>query len=283
MLPSLLIAAALSFTSADAHVALETARELTERHTPRDAGTGRGRDAAAFLFKAATAAGVTVRRDVFRASTPRGERAFINLYGELGSGEPADDWVVILSHFDTKTGVNCPGANDGASTSGLLVGLAGAWKRGVTPKPNLLLVWPDGEECLVSYGESDGLWGSRRAAEWVRFRGLRVRAVICADMLGDRDLSITVPSNGSPALARLAEHAARRAGCPGLVRRIDGGVTDDHVPFLKAGYPAVDLIDFEYGPNNAYWHTAQDTMDKIAEESLLKSGKVITELINLLL
>ena len=102
-------------------------------------------------------------------------------------------------------------------------------------------------------------------------------------MLGDKDLEISIPANGSPTLAKIAAHAAKRAGYPGLVKPIDELVTDDHVPFLEKGYKAIDLIDFSYGPNNSYWHTPQDTMDKISEESLLKSGRLVAEMLNILL
>ena len=102
-------------------------------------------------------------------------------------------------------------------------------------------------------------------------------------MLGDSDLAISVPANSTPALAKIAEVAAKRAGYPGLVKPIPEHVTDDHVPFLEKGYKAVDLIDFSYGPNNSYWHTEKDTVEHISKESLMKSGKIIAEMLNILL
>ena len=144
-------------------------------------------------------------------------------------------------------------------------------------------MWTDGEECMNSYSDGDGLWGSRRAAEYVAQNGMEVQAVICLDMLGDRDLSISVPANGSSALAKIAVASARRAGLPGLVRVSPDHVKDDHVPFLEKGYKAIDMIDFSYGPGNAFWHTPEDTVDKISPESLLKSGRVVAEMLNILL
>ena len=281
MLAALLVAA-LAFSPQDACLSYEAARELVDECTPRDAGTIRGRIASNRILDRASSVGADVRRDVFRAQTPRGEKEFVNLYAELEDGSGTSRWVVVVSHYDTKSGCRCPGANDGASTSGLLVGLANAYSNWKEPKVNLLLVWTDGEECMESYGENDGLWGSRRAAEYVAAKQLDVRAVICLDMLGDRDLSISIPANGTPALAKIAVHAAARAGCPGLVRSIPEMVKDDHVPFLEKGYRAIDLIDFEYGPHNAYWHTEQDTMEHVSEESLLKSGRIVVSLLNIL-
>jgi len=278
-----LLAAALVFTPADAKVAFDTARELVSECTPRDAGTIRGRIASNHILDAASSSGADVRRDTFRAKTPAGEREFTNLYAQFRTGDPSSGWVVLLSHYDTKPGTGCPGANDGASTSGLLVGIANAFSNWERPRGNLLLVWTDGEECINSYSENDGLWGSRRAVEFVKDRNISVLAVVCLDMLGDRDLSISVPANGSPALSRIAVAAAQRAGYPGLVRQVGDHVKDDHVPFLDKGYKAIDLIDFSYGPGNSYWHTPKDTIDHISEESLLKSGRVVAEILNILL
>lgn len=278
-----LIAAALAFTPADARLAYETAGALVEGYTPRDAGSHRGRLASLYLLDAASAAGADVRRDTFTAMTPKGERSFTNLYAEFRPVDPDARWVVLVSHYDTKPGVNCPGANDGASTSGLLVGIANAFSGWTERKGNLLLVWTDGEECMESYAANDGLWGSRRAADYLHETGRKVQAVICLDMLGDRDLSIDVPANGTTALAKIAVHAARRIGKPGLVRLTDVRVKDDHVPFLARGFKAIDLIDFSYGPDNSFWHTVDDTMANVSEASLLLSGRLVAELLNILL
>lgn len=280
---SVLLAAGLVFSQADASLAFEKARELVETCTPRDAGTIRGRIAANYLLDTASSVGADVRRDTFRAQTPKGEKEFTNLYAEFKSSDSSARWVVLVSHYDTKSGVNSPGANDGASTSGLLIGLANAFSNWDQPKGNLMLVWADGEECMTSYGPNDGFWGSKRAAAYLEERGHKVQAVICLDMLGDRDLQITVPSNGSPTLRKIALHAAKRAGYPNLLSLTDDVVKDDHVAFMDRGFKAINLIDFTYGPDNTYWHSSEDTVDKISEASLLKSGKVVAELLNILL
>ena len=280
---SLILAAALEFTPQDAKLAYEKAKDLVENCTPRDAGTICARIASNRILDAASAAGADVRRDAFRAETPNGMKEFTNLYAEFKCGTTNDRWVVVVSHYDTKPGTGCPGANDGASTSGLLIGLANAFSNWRSPKGNLMLVWTDGEECMTAYGPNDGFWGSKRAAAYLEEKNRKVQAVICVDMLGDKDLDISIPSNGSPTLAKIAVHAAKRIGCPGLLKPRDEFVKDDHVAFLERGFKAVDLIDFNYGPSNSYWHTPQDTMDKVSEESLLKSGKLVAEMLNILL
>lgn len=280
---SLVLAVALTFTQSDAELGFNTTSNLVERHTPRDAGTIRGRIAANFLLDKASSLGVNVRRDVFTASTRKGTREFINLYSEFVF-KPEGEWVILLSHYDTKSGIDCPGANDGASTSGLLVGIASMLSRASEAKHNVLLVWTDGEECSLAYGVNDGLFGSKRAVEWVKKKGYTVRAVVCLDMLGDKNLELSVPKNGHPPLIKLATIAGKRAKVK--VKAIPEFVRDDHVPFLEAGYKAIDLIDFHYGSKpglNDYWHTSEDTLDKLSIESYKKSGSVVAELLKILL
>ena len=241
--------------------------------------------AANFLLDAASAAGPDVRRDMFVAKTPKGERRFTNLVATFKTS-PDAPWVVLVSHYDTKPGVDCPGANDGASTSGLLVALAGILRTQRALRDNVMLIWADGEECMNAYVEDDGLWGSRHAAKALKESGANVKAVICVDMLGDRDLHISIPRNSSPALSKIALLAAKRAGIEGKVSRIDLLVKDDHVPFIEEGFKSIDLIDFEYGSApglNDYWHTAKDTSDKISESSLLVAGKLVVGMLNILL
>lgn len=280
-----MLAASLVFAPADASLAFKTASGLVEKHTPRDSGTIRSMLAANFILDAASATGADVRRDVFIAKTPKGERRFTNLVASFKT-DPDAPWVVLVSHYDTKTGVDCPGANDGASTSGLLVSLAGILCTNRPKHDNVMLVWTDGEECMNAYVEDDGLWGSRHAAKSLKESGAKVKAVICLDMLGDKDLHVSIPRNSSPALSKIALHAAKKAGVADKVSSVDILVKDDHVPFLEAGFKAIDLIDFEYGSApglNDYWHTDKDTTDKISEESLLVAGKLVAGMLDVLL
>ena len=143
-----------------------------------------------------------------------------------------------------------------------------------------MMIWTDGEECMNSYGPNDGLWGSRHAAEMLKRKGIKVRAVICLDMLGDKDLKITIPRNGDATLARIACHSARRMKLgDGFIEMVREEVKDDHVAFRDQGWRAIDLIDFSYD----HWHTEEDTMDKISVESLHKSGMLVAEILNIIL
>ena len=275
MFVSLIFAAALTFTDAHAAKAYSCASTLVERHSPRDAGTVRSKIASNWILDTASAAGLNVRRDSFTVKMPQGRRRLTNLVAELKMSEDAP-WIVLVSHYDTKTGVDCPGANDGASTSGLLIAIGemlGSWRGKELPKANVMLVWTDGEECISSYEENDGLWGSRHAVAGLQRRGAKVNAAICLDMLGDEDLEISIPLNCDESLAAKVVKAADECGV--AVKRFNGRITDDHVPFLEAGYPAVNLIDFEY----SFWHTPEDTMEHVKEESLAKSGRLVAALL----
>ncbi len=276
------LAAALVWTAQDATNAYRRAADFVTNCTPREAGTIRGRLAANWILDQVSMQGTDIRLDKFQAKTPKGKREFANLMcGFCRNG--AAPWVVLVSHFDSKDA--CPGANDGASTTGILMTLAEKFTN-EPPPGNVMLAWLDGEESMISYSENDGFWGSKYLAAQIKEQGLNVRAVICLDMLGDKDLNIMIPGNVDARLAKMAKIAARRAKLPaGLIEQIQDHVKDDHVAFLDAGIPAIDLIDFDYGSargRNDYWHTAADTMDKLSVDSFLTSGQLVMEMLKIL-
>lgn len=280
-----LILAALVFTQLDASKSYDVARELVSRHSPRDAGTLRGRVAALKIFELAAKEGAMPRIQSFKDNTPYGEKHFFNVYADILCDKKSRDWVVVVSHFDTKSSVDCPGANDGASTSGLLMGLVRALKSSPLKNVNIRLMWLDGEESMIKYGKNDGLWGSRHAAKELKKSKKNVLAVICLDMLGDRNLDIKIPENTDSELSELALKAARLAGYKDVVGKADFAVTDDHVPFLQRGYKTLNLIDFNYGSKpklNDYWHTPKDDMSHISLKSIYSSGRIVSELLNLI-
>ena len=275
------------FTPADAREAYSTAAEFVQSCTPRDAGTIRGRLAANWLMDRASRTGADAFVDAFRAATPEGEKAFANVVVELKGSKENAPWIVLLSHFDTapNIGAGFEGANDGASTSALLVALLGAVRRAGPQCDNIAFVWTDAEECRMTYSSNDGLQGAKHAVDGFKRKRRAVKAAIGLDMLGDRDLHIRMPANGTVKLQNAVFEAAKRAGLEGLVSLGRETVKDDFAVFLDEGCPAVNLIDFDFGSapgKNDYWHTAQDTMDKISDESLLKAGMLVAELLNML-
>ena len=283
-----LIAAPIEFSEADAHVAFAAASNLVERCTPRDAGTLRGRLAAHWILDRVSRSGVDATLDKFRAPTPDGEKPFANVIVEFLGTKTNAAWIVVMSHFDTmpNIGEGFQGANDGASTSGLLIALANAIRRTGRPAENIALVWTDGEECRKSYGPNDGFQGSKYLADTYRERRRVVKAALCVDMLGDKDLNITIPANTTPILKDITLAAAKRIGAEKkIVYKDDIVVKDDHSAFLELGYPSIDLIDFDFGSApglNDWWHTPNDTLDKVSTASLLISGRLTAEILNTL-
>ena len=180
--------------------------------------------------------------------------------------------AVLVSHFDTKSGIpGFVGANDGGSTTGLLLALA-------KHRPNLPVIYlfVDGEECVNTYTSGDGLHGSWHAAR----TGVGGQLpVIVLDMLGDRGFTPALAANGSPWLNGVIRRAAARTG---LTLGDAGVMVDDHVPFVACGRRTADIIDFSFGPENAWWHTSEDTADKVSAESLAKAAALVIETVRLL-
>ena len=277
----------VKFTPDDARNAYSTAADFVRECTPRDAGTIRGRLAANWIMDRVSRTGVDAMVDAFRADSPRGMKSFANVVVEFRGTKQNAPWIVLISHFDTPPciGDGFEGANDGASTTALLIAFAAAIRRAGPLPDNIMLLWTDAEECMVSYSENDGFQGAKHALDGFKKRGRAVKAAIGLDMLGDRDLHIQLPVNGTVKLQNAVFEAAKRAGLEGLVSLGRDAVKDDFAVFYDAGCPAVNLIDFNFGSapgKNDYWHTVEDKMDKISEESLLKSGMLVAELLNML-
>ncbi|MEI6788350.1 MAG: M28 family metallopeptidase [bacterium] len=177
------------------------------------------------------------------------------------------------------------GANDSGSGVGVLLALAPILKSGTNERPSVMLAFLDGEECQVNYGPNDGLHGSRHlvAGLVASGRARAVRAMILLDMIGDRDLNVAIPRNGTPELISAVFKAAEANGTREKFSLSRQGVLDDHQPFLDVGMPAVDLIDFDYGSvpgANDYWHTPADTVDKLSPASLETVGRVVLRMLN---
>lgn len=248
---------------------------------PREAGTIGAAEAAEWIAGELDAAGLPPIVDAF--SEPGREAVtFRNVTASLKG--LTRKHILLLSHYDTKAGVapDFCGANDGGSSTGLLLALARWFKENPHNDATLTFAFLDGEECLVDYGPHDGLHGSRRLAAQLKATRTRLDAVILLDMVGDTDLSLTIPANVDGRLMATLSQSARRLKMEGCVRRHGADMLDDHQPFLELGYPAIDIIDFEYGSApglNDYWHTPQDTPDKISDATLDRVGALVIDMV----
>jgi Zn-dependent M28 family amino/carboxypeptidase len=277
----LFIASVLTAADFNGERALEAVKTAVS-FGPRPAGSAASKRMQAWIARELAVQGWEVVEDHFTAPTPHGAVAMTNLIARKSglSGRA----VAITGHTDTKRfPFRFVGANDAGSSTGLLLELARALKD--QPLRNdIWLVFFDGEEAVVEWSDSDSLYGSRHLADqWAADGTLqRLAALINVDMIGDRDLLIVDESNSTPALRRNLRAAAARLGCSEHIGREPEAIEDDHIPFLRRGVPAIDLIDFEYGPGNAWWHTAADTPDKLSAASLRITGSLVVEMIRML-
>lgn len=265
----------------DAAAAMREVRDFVALG-PRDSTTPGAERAANHLAERLRAFGLTPEIDAFKDETPIGVATFRNVTVRLRGRTPRT--LVLVSHYDTKSGLgpDFVGANDSGSSTGLLLALAEHLSRCETLPLDVLLAFVDGEEAMDSYGPDDGLHGSRHLAQTLAPERERVHGVVVVDMIGDRNLDVMLPANGSRELKHAVLQAAERQGVRSLFRLESLGVIDDHVPFLEQRMPAVNLIDFTFGPpggGNDYWHTTEDTLDKLAVESLDAVGRVVLDLL----
>lgn len=215
----------------------------------------------------------------FVTRTPQGLVAMKNIIGKIPGESP--DIIVLAGHYETLRRDGFVGANDGGSSTALLLELARELGRS---QPNPTTVWVvffDGEEAFQQWSGTDGIYGSRYQANAWRRAGVleRIKAVIVVDMIGDRDLALRREANSTRWLTDLVWSVAREKGYADHFLEETYAVEDDHTPFLREGIPAVDLIDFEYGPGNRYWHTGEDTPDKLSPDSFEIVGEVVLEVV----
>jgi glutaminyl-peptide cyclotransferase len=241
---------------------------------PRPAGSDAIHKLQAYILQNVKVAGAQVTEDNFTASTPRGQVAMKNIIVKFpGRSGKA---IAITGHYDTKPfpGRNFVGANDGASSTAVLLELARAL-AGQPRVDDVYLIFFDGEEAFGNWSAADSVYGSRHMAEawkkdgsWVRFK-----ALINVDMIGDKNLNILEDANSDVGLRKLVWSAAASLGYQKYFTSMSEPMDDDHMPFVRLGVPSLDVIDFDYPP----WHEDTDTLDKISPMSLEIVGKTMIE------
>jgi glutaminyl-peptide cyclotransferase len=250
---------------------------------PRPAGSAALRGTQAYIKEQLAAFGCAVEEDNFTGQTPIGPLAMKNIIAKIPSSSRGI--VLLLTHYDTLRLDRFVGANDSGSSTGVMLEMARLY-CGSSPAKKLpaLSVWIaflDGEEAqVVEHGvaqwtDTDSVYGSRELAARLALSGdlPRVKAVLLADMIGGRDLDLKRESNSTQWLVNLVWSTAARLGYRKNFLVSELAVQDDHLPFLRRGVPAVDLIDLDYPP----WHTPDDTLDKVSPRSLAIIGHVLVE------
>ena len=239
----------------------------------RTAGTDGGRRAQEYIVGKLKSFGCMVDEETFKTDTPIGTVAMKNIIAKAPGASP--DILMFTTHYDTKLLQNFVGADDGGSSTGVMLEFA----RLVCPRKNALTVWIaffDGEEAFnPDWKDPDNTYGSREMAARMALSGdlPRVKAFLLADMIGSRDLRIKRESQSTSWLTNMVWSTAARLGYSDIFLSDETPVEDDHLSFLRRKVPAVDLIDMEI----PYWHTPQDTLDKLSPRSLAAVGHVLIE------
>jgi Zn-dependent M28 family amino/carboxypeptidase len=232
---------------------------------PRPAGSAGIEQSRKYIKDQLARAGVTVAEQAWVDRTPMGPVHMVNLMATIPGA--ARDRLVIAGHYDTKRfrEFRFVGANDAGSSAAFLLELARVLKGRRNPL-TIELLFLDGEEAVVEWQGNDRTYGSRHYVNAARGNGSlgSLKALVLVDMIADRDLRLKRDLNSTEWLTDVIWDAAKREKQSAHFVAETTHIEDDHLPFLQAGIPAVDLIDLEYPA----WHTAGDTLDAVSAGSL---------------
>jgi hypothetical protein len=240
---------------------------------PRPPGSGAIEKSRDYIENQLRLSGWQVTRQAFTDDTPRGKVQFLNLIARFPGQRSTGPSFLLCSHYDTKTfdTIRFVGANDGGSSTGLLLELGRVLGRHPNLAAKIELVFFDGEEAYEHFSEHDGLYGSRYFARQLGGSGAKqFRGGILFDMVGNRSLKITLPADSPAEMARDVFASAEALKLRSHFTYLDREMIDDHTPLNEIGIPTIDVIDFSF----PWWHTAEDTMDKLSAQSLQIVGSV---------
>jgi Zn-dependent M28 family amino/carboxypeptidase len=266
---ALLVQAPTSATF-DSNKAWEHLRQLVA-FGPRPAGSAAIEQSRTYIKNQLSAIGVAVTEQAWDDQTPTGRVHMVNLIATIPGA--SKNRLVIGGHYDTKKfPFRFVGANDGGSSAAFLIELARVLKARRNPL-TLELLFLDGEEAVIDWAGTDHTYGSRHyVAEAKRTGSLAsLKAFVLVDMIGDRDLQIKRDLNSTTWLTDIIWTAAQKQQLTTYFRPDRVQIEDDHLPFMDAGVPSVDVIDLEYPA----WHTAADTLDAVSARSLQVVGDAL--------
>jgi glutaminyl-peptide cyclotransferase len=227
-----------------------------------------------------------VEDDAFTVDTTEGKFPVHNIIAKFPGTK--DGIIVIASHYDTNyplRDTSYIGANDGASSSALLLEIANQLRGTKRDGYSVWLLWDDAEESMrLPWFDPESLYGVRHLVQKWQDDGTlkKMKAFLLEDMIGDADLNIEHEENSTPWLEDLIYQSATRRGYQSHFFGRTIPMEDDHMPFVQKGVPSADLIDFDYGYDNVFWHTTQDTVDKLSPKSLEIVGTVTLETVRAL-
>ena len=245
---------------------------------PRPSGSQAIAQTQDYILSQLKSDGCTTEVDAFNADTPIGRLPMKNILVKI----PGDEASIILlgTHYDSllRNDITFVGANDSASSTAVMLELA----RLLCGKHGKHAVWIaffDGEEAMKAWSETDSRYGSRQMAARFAASGdiSKIKAFLLADMVGSRSLHFARESSSTESLVDLMWATAAKLGYSDVFVNTSNGAQDDHDSFLKRKVPSMDVIDFDRLQDVPFWHTAEDTLDKISARSLAITGHVFLE------
>ena len=243
---------------------------------PRSAGTDGSRRTQDYITMQLRGFGCPVDPEPFHTPTPLGDMEMKNIVAKIPG--TSRDIVLFLTHYDSKRLPNFVGADDSGSSTGVMLELAHL----LCARKNALTIWIaflDGEEAFnpTEWKDPDNTYGSRELAARMALSGdlARTKAVILADMVGGPKLRLQRESDSTGWLTDMIWSSAARLGYGDTFVSSQMAVTDDHDAFLARHVSAADIIDLDTPVRLGYWHTPQDTLDKVSPQSLAKVGHVL--------
>ena len=241
---------------------------------PRPAGSQALADCRRYIVAELKTVGIEAREQPFDAQTPVGRIRMINLVATIPGRRT--DRIALATHYDTKLfkQFSFVGASDGASSTAAVLELARVLKSRQN-EFTIELLFLDGEEAVVEWRGNDNTYGSRHYVQAARQSGslAGLKALVLLDMIGDRNLTIRRDSNSAPWLNDIVWASAARLGHRATFLDDDTTILDDHMHFVEAGVPSIDIIDLDY----AAWHTPQDDLDHVSARSLQIVGDVVLD------
>ena len=278
----LVLAVSASAESFNAARAMQYTREVVA-FGPRPIGSANHKKLESYIL--AHLKNDQVEDDAFTADTPEGKFPVRNIIAKFPGTRPGV--IVIAGHYDTNyplRNTGYVGANDGGSSTAILLELANQLRGKKREGYSVWLLWTDGEEAVRNWTDTDSLYGVRHLADkWQKDGTLKnIKALLVADMIGDADLNVDRDTNSTPWLEDLVYQAATQLGYQSHFFARTITLEDDHLPFVERGVPSADLLDLDYGYHNVFHHTPQDTLDKLSPKSIEIVGSVILETVRLL-
>ena len=240
---------------------------------PRPSGSPAIEQTRTYIKQQLAANGLIATEQAWDDQTPLDRVHMVNLVVTIPGARK--ERIVIAGHYDTKLyrQFRFVGASDGGSSAAFLLELARVLKARKNPM-TIELLFLDGEEArLPEWSGTDNTYGSRHYVEMARHDGslTTLKALLLVDMIGDRDLVMRRDTNSTPWLTNVIWETAKRHNLDEYFIADSTRIEDDHLPFLAAGIPSVDIIDLDYEA----WHTAKDTLDAVSARSLQVVGDVV--------